>query len=54
MFDGFERAMLTPIFFHAMIRKKRQLFYIHKIQDDSFSEWISEPSTIADYAVDYF
>ncbi|KAH9684247.1 reverse transcriptase domain-containing protein [Citrus sinensis] len=38
-------------FFHAMIRKKRQLFHIHKIRDDSSSEWITDPSAIADSAV---
>lgn len=53
IFDGFETAVLTPIFFHAMIRKKRQLFHIHRIQNDSFFDWISKPSA-ADSAVDYF
>ena len=45
--------MLTPIFFHAMIRKKHQLFHIHRIQNNSFFEWISKPS-VADSTVDYF
>lgn len=41
-------------FFHAMIRKKHQLFHIHRIRVDCFSEWISEPSAFVDYDVDYF
>lgn len=41
-------------FFHTMIQKKRHLFLIHIIRDDSSSEWIYEPSTVADSTVDYF
>ncbi|KAH9750075.1 reverse transcriptase domain-containing protein [Citrus sinensis] len=41
-------------FFHAMIRKKRQLFHIHRIRDDSSSEWITDPSAVAASAVDFF
>ena len=37
-----------------MILKKRQLFHIHRIQVDCFSKWISKPSVIIDYDVDYF
>ena len=41
-------------FFHAMIRKKRQLFHIHRIRDDSSSEWITDPSVVTASAVGYF
>lgn len=36
-----------------MVQKKRQLFHVHQIWDDS-SKWISKPSYVAVSAVDYF
>ncbi|KAH9662191.1 reverse transcriptase domain-containing protein [Citrus sinensis] len=41
-------------FFHAMFRKKRQIFHVHRIRDDSSSEWITDPSAVATSAVGFY
>lgn len=40
-------------FFHVVIRKKHRFFLVHRIHDAS-SAWITEPTAMAELAIDYF